>query len=186
MSKTRWEENLVAKLAPLADPKNPQRDVLAHLRRGLAAPDYALIRTGWLFANLGKKLTDYELSAALLVAGLFAWVKGNCPHSPDKDLNFGRAFGGTADYVEKRRKRFIDLLDADSDDLPFKLRQAITLINGAPLNWALLLKHVQKWDHPDRWVQKTWAQGFWSHSQAAEEDEPNAEAAAGATLVVEL
>jgi len=171
LSTPTWEKDLVAQLTKLADPANIDRAVLAHLRRGLdRPPDYALGRVGWLFS----RVPDWAVENAVLAAGLFAWVKGNCAHkrpkleesSRQKDgPNFGDAFGkGPAEVKDQRQKRFIDLLDTDEAELPFKLRQAITLIEGQDLDWVLLVNHLNHWGHPDRWVQKQWARGFWSIS----------------------
>ena len=165
MSEHKWDEVLIANLTKLADPQNPRRDVLAHLRRGLdRSPDYALARAGWLFAQV----PGWALESALLGAGLFAWVKGNCRH--ERDINFGKAFGTGVDATEKRQKRFIDLLDTDSDDLPYKLRQAIALMEGTALDWQQLFIDINNWDDDERRVQKEWARGFWSHRKVEEAD----------------
>jgi CRISPR system Cascade subunit CasB len=172
MSDVSWEADLVAKLTKFADPESPDRAVMAHLRRGLGESTvYSLARVGWLF----NRVPDWALDNALLAAGLFAWVKGNCPHrrpQPEPDgkqkdgANFGWAFGSdlTLDQKQQREKRFIDLLDTDYEDLPYKLRQAISLIgkDGKGFDWILFIKHLGCWNHADRWVQKKWAQGFWS------------------------
>jgi CRISPR system Cascade subunit CasB len=165
MSERNWEEQLVERLTEMAKPDNPNRAVLAHLRRGLdGPPDYTLGRVGWLFA----RVPDAALDNAIRGAGLFAWVKGACPQA--QRVNFGAAFGAglTLDEKQQREKRFIDLLDTDTDELAYKLRQAVTLIarNGEKLDWALLIKHLGQWGHPDRWVQKDWARGFWAAAQA--------------------
>jgi CRISPR system Cascade subunit CasB len=70
--------------------------------------------------------------------------------------------------VPSVERRFIDLLDADPTDLPYKLRQAVSLLaaNGVGLDWQLLFSHLRHWGHPDRWVQKRWARGFWSRAAA--------------------
>lgn len=172
MSNLSWDEDLVENLEKLADPNHIDRAALAHLRRGLDRPaDYTLSRVGWLFRRVPDKPVKV-VENAVLAAGLFAWVKGNCPHSRPKaeegkrqqdGPNFGFAFGkGTSDLKEQRQKRFIDLLDTDETELPFKLRQAITLIEGQDLDWVLFLKHLNNWNDADRWVQKQWARGFWS------------------------
>ena len=61
-------------------------------------------------------------------------------------MNFGAAFGAglTHDEKQQREKRFIDLLDTDAEELPYKLRQAITLIarDGVGLDWVLLIRHL--------------------------------------------
>jgi CRISPR type I-E-associated protein CasB/Cse2 len=129
--------------------------------------DYILGRVGWLF----HRVPDFALDDAILAAGLFAWVKGGCPQV-DK-VNFGEAFGAglTLEGKQQREKRFIDLLDTDAEELPYKLRQAISLIarDTVGLDWVRLIRHLAHWDHPDRWVQKEWARGFW----AAAEPQPN-------------
>ena len=165
MSDPTWDVELVETLTDLADPANPNRAALAHLRRGLdGPPDYALGRVGWLF----RRVPDSALSEAVLAAGLFAWVKGDCPHA--RLVNFGAAFGAglTLDEKQRRERRFIDLLDTDAQDLPYKLRQAVTLIarDGVGLDWQLLIRHLRHWGHPERRVQKEWARGFWAVTEA--------------------
>ena len=162
----RWAVPLVNRLTELADPGNPDRAALAHLRRGLCgSPDYALARVGWLFRSVRDSADDRELDSAILVAGLFAWVKGDCPQN--RGANVGRAFGhGLRDDDKKQReKRFTDLLDTDREELPYKLRQAISLIardrDGVGLDWVMLIHDLVRWDDPERGVQKKWARGFW-------------------------
>jgi CRISPR system Cascade subunit CasB len=164
MTETQWDVELVDGLTKLAQPDGPNRAALAHLRRGLDRPtDYTLGRVGWLF----RRAPDYALDNAVLAAGLFAWVKGVCPQS--EGVNFGGAFGHglTADEKKQREKRFIDLLDTDAEELPYKLRQAVTLIarDAVGLDWVLLIRHACHWGHPDRWVQKQWARAFWAASE---------------------
>ena len=160
MSSPKWDVELVDGLTELANPDSPKRAALAHLRRGLAGPlDYTLGRVGWLF----RRVPDFALDDAILAAGLFAWVKGDCRQA--EKVNFGAAFGAglTLDEKQQREKRFIDLLDTDADELPYKLRQAVTLIaRDVGLDWVLFIRHLGYWGHPDRWVQKELARGFWA------------------------
>jgi CRISPR type I-E-associated protein CasB/Cse2 len=163
MSERRWDVELVETLTEIADPTSVDRAVLAHLRRGVDRPlDYTLGRVGWLF----RRVPDSALDDAVLAAGLFAWVKGDCQHK--RDVNFGAAFGSglTLDEMLRREKRFIDLLDTDKKELPYKLRQTITLIGreNVGLDWILLIKDLVRWNHEDRKVQKAWARGFWATS----------------------
>jgi CRISPR system Cascade subunit CasB len=160
-----WAVDLVHELTALANPVNPDRAALAHLRRGLDHPlDYTLGRVGWLF----RRVPDFALDDAVLAAGLFAWTKGNCLHA--EAVTFGAAFGAglTLDEKQQREKRFIDLLDTDAEELPYKLRQALTLIagDGVGLDWVLLIRHIGAWGHPDRWVQRVWARDFWAAAEA--------------------
>jgi CRISPR type I-E-associated protein CasB/Cse2 len=177
--KDDWKRQLVAKLVDLSDPADPDRAVLAHLRRGLGLPlDYTLGRVGWLFS----RVPEWDLDAAVLVTGLFALTKGECPHvrpKPDADgrqrsgPNFGTAFGAGLSQEDKqqREKRFIDLLDTGVTELPHKLRQAVSLVarDHVELDWQLLIGDVSKWDDADRRVQKQWARGFWNPSRDNDE-----------------
>ena len=49
-------------LTDLANPENPNRAALAHLRRGLGRPlDYTLSRVGWLFRRVPESKEDVLL-----------------------------------------------------------------------------------------------------------------------------
>jgi CRISPR system Cascade subunit CasB len=177
MSAPKWDVELVEALTRLADPDSPNRAVLAHLRRGLDGPlDYSLGRVGWLF----RRAPDFALNAAVLAAGLFAWVKGDCKQK--EKVNFGGAFGAelTLEQKQQREKRFIDLLDTDADEMPYKLRQAVTLMarDKVGLDWVLLIWDLVRWGDPDRRVQKDWARGFWAAPEkeiAVDREQPVAE-----------
>jgi CRISPR system Cascade subunit CasB len=58
------------------------------------------------------------------------------------------------------------LLDADEDELPWRLRQIVSLTtaSGIALDWPQLLKDLLGWDHPDRYVQRRWAREYWGAS----------------------
>jgi CRISPR type I-E-associated protein CasB/Cse2 len=162
----RWDVNLVGELTRLAAPDNPNRAGLAQLRRGLGeAPAYVLARVGWLF----RAVPDAQLGHALVAAGLFAWVKGVCPQRDG--INFGAAFGSGLSQDDKaaRERRFIDLLDTPAGELPYKLRQAVTLIGrtGVGLDWVMLMNDLRRWEYDDRRVQKDWARGFWGAAEKA-------------------
>ena len=160
-----WLIDFQGRLVRLADPANPERAALAHLRRGLDSPVYALARVGWLFATVPHNYGD----AALLAAGLFAWGKGQCGHA--QGVNFGAAFGAglSEDAKKPRERRFVDLVETDLSDLPQKLRQAVSLLarDGVGLDWEQLVRDLKHWDHADRPVQKRWAQGFWGRPARA-------------------
>jgi CRISPR system Cascade subunit CasB len=164
VSERKWDEELVERLTELAKPASPDRATLAHLRRGLERPlDYTLGPVGWLFRRVPDSKDDKLIRNAILAASLFAWVKGDCAQTEGE--NFGKAFGSglTQEEKQQRQKRFIDLLDTDTDELPYKLRQAITLIarESVGLDWRRLIWDLTKWGDPDRRVQKEWARDFW-------------------------
>jgi len=82
---------------------------------------------------------------------------------------------GTPKLPESIERRFVALLRAHRDDLPVHLRHAVSLLASSPepvpVNWAQLLEDLSHWDHPDRFVQRHWADEFWggSSSPAAED-----------------
>lgn len=151
------------------------RAVLAKLRRGLGkrfGETGAADRDGWVLTHTRDE--DYvaaaELDRRCLVASLFAL------HSlPGRRRSMGEAFrklqtaNPDADGPERR---FVALLDSHSDDLPDRLRHAISLLksNEIPVDWQRLLRDLRSWTHPDRWVQRRWAREFWSSGKTKKSD----------------
>ncbi|NOX55011.1 MAG: type I-E CRISPR-associated protein Cse2/CasB [Planctomycetes bacterium] len=169
-----WIDRFIRRLESLApDEREPDRATLAKLRRGLGKPvGHAAERDIWVFANLGDVGPEKE-EAAALVASLFAL------HPKSGQGGLGDAFR----QLHKQRqespsieKRFAVLLDAEREDLPHRLRQAISLLKAdeIPLDWKRLLKDLIHWEREDRRVQRYWARQFWSgrSSDDAAETEP--------------
>lgn len=61
-------------------------------------------------------------------------------------------------------RRIEVLLDADESQLPFRLRQTINYLHSCrvKVNWAGLLSDLLHWNHPDRFVQRKWAQDYYA------------------------
>lgn len=57
--------------------------------------------------------------------------------------------------------RFLALLDSDRDQLVDRLRRTVVLVAGDGLDWTTLLADLQRWFHPDRFVQRRWALEFY-------------------------
>lgn len=59
-------------------------------------------------------------------------------------------------------RRVARLLDADRQQLPFQLRQAILRLTAdwTPIDWAQLTKDVLNWEHSSRYVQRNWARDY--------------------------
>jgi CRISPR system Cascade subunit CasB len=62
--------------------------------------------------------------------------------------------------------RFLALLDADTDELQWRLRHLTNQISaaGIAIEWPSLLKDLCRWPDPQRRVQVRWARQFWSTS----------------------
>ncbi len=60
-------------------------------------------------------------------------------------------------------RRFVQLLDSDTEELPFRLRQIIALVasNRIALDWPALLDDLLRWGSPSRSVQIAWGRIFW-------------------------
>lgn len=142
--------------------RREDRAVLAALRRGLGQPpgtvaDMYRYVVPWLPVNAPRQ----REAAYYLIAALFAYHP-----AAGGQGNMGRHFAATCDPQGENtaiERRFTALLAAHSDDLDFNLRQAISFLRSkeVPVNWHRLLTDVLAWGHPDRYVQRQWAQSFW-------------------------
>jgi len=61
-------------------------------------------------------------------------------------------------------RRVERLLDADEQQLPFHLRQAVHFLasNRGRVDWGNLLADLLRWTHPERYVQKNWARTYFA------------------------
>ena len=68
--------------------------------------------------------------------------------------------------------RFINLLDADSDQLPHRLRQMIALLKDHPIDFEALLKGLLYWNDDQKRSQNAWARDFYRTMNAELESAP--------------
>lgn len=61
-------------------------------------------------------------------------------------------------------RRLEVLLDADPDQVPFRMRQIVRLLSAAeiPVNWNQLLQDLIRWNHPNRYIQEKWARAYYT------------------------
>ena len=61
-------------------------------------------------------------------------------------------------------RRMEILLDADEAQLPYRLRQAVHLLqaNRIRVNWPQLLEELLSWGSSSRFVQRRWAQSYFA------------------------
>lgn len=115
----------------------------------------------------------WKRNAYYLVASLYALKDG--------EHGTGRSLARALYEAQKQRdsqsieKRFLALLDADEDQIAYRLRQAVLLVEGK-LDFGQLLDHLVSWFHPDRWVQARWAREFYGAKQGKEEALPEGQA----------
>lgn len=160
MSDNTRKDAFIAFLIQLRDSK--RRAPLAALRRGLGRPLGTAIEMYPYVIPFIDGLSGWREDAYFLVAALFALHP-----APGGNGSFGKTVARirsvrTAGH-ESLEKRFLALLDADTEQLPNVLRQMISLARSAevPVDWSRLLSDLSAWDHPDRYVQQGWARSYY-------------------------
>jgi CRISPR system Cascade subunit CasB len=147
------------------------RAALAALRRGLGQPpgtvaDMYRYVVPWLSEDTPRR----REAAFYTIAALFAYHP-QPGGSDNMGHHFARARGLVGDETAIER-RFTVLLSAHPDDLQFGLRQAVSFLKSkeVPVNWQQLLFDILNWGHPDGFVQRQWARGFWGRAPQKPED----------------
>lgn len=134
----------------------------AVLRRSLAfdpgtwPPAFKYVES-WIGAEAGA----WERRVTYLVAGLQALSKADRYYD---DVGAAARALSAATASQSVESRFLSLLDADSEQLPHRLRQMIDLMSsqGIAPAWAGLRRDVLRWGTEDRWVQQRWARSYYS------------------------
>ncbi len=143
----------------------------AALRRGLAFPlgTYApAVRHLEPLLPASLDPASWAREAHYLVAGLYALKDGD--HWEGRSLTDALRDAGQNRGSESIEMRFLALLDADRDQLAYRLRQAVGLVEGG-LDFARLLDDQLAWFRDDRRVQARWAQEFYRPSKAGQVEE---------------
>lgn len=118
--------------------------------------------------GLFYRLLPYGLSAAqeeifFLLATLHSLADGGGTG------NFGASLRRARDPKNHKGldRRVEILLDSDTTQLPFRLRQAVRLLksNRVSVNWQQLLEDLLRWNYANRAVQKQWARAYFGISQ---------------------
>ena len=159
-AETKREDRLIRYLKNLE--KRQDRAALANLRRGLGKqPKTAMEMYPYLGQFLSHETKPRYENAVFIVAALFAYY----PDAPGNVGNLGDSIRRMKDDSDSIEKRFVALLNAEADDLPYYLRQIVGLLKSKEIaiNWNLLLRHVTDWDGDKRYVQNAWARSFWGN-----------------------
>lgn len=136
--------------------------VRAVLRRSLAF-DPGMFVPAYPYVEPFVKHEDsfWRREAHYLVAGLWAahWRKERLgpPMSIGKACAAHQATSGST----STERRFIALLDADTDQLPHRLRQMIALLKDLSIDFEALLKGLLYWNDDQKRTQNTWARDFY-------------------------
>lgn len=169
------------------------RGALAHLRRGLGKPLGSVVDMFPYIVPWTHDLFEAQANMYYLVAALFAYHPMNTDNGNFGDTclqishsarsKHSKAQEGEQDKEKGKKydtpendsltKHFMALLNAHVDDLDVHLRRMIALAksNDIPVNWAQLLDDICKWDHPERYIQRRWANAYWKGYDIEHESE---------------
>uniref|UniRef100_A0A7C2FVK9 Type I-E CRISPR-associated protein Cse2/CasB n=1 Tax=Thermus islandicus TaxID=540988 RepID=A0A7C2FVK9_9DEIN len=141
----------------------------AALRRSLAFPPGAYPKA-MPYVEPFVEGEGWKREAYYLVAALYALKDGE--HQAGRTL--AQALREKAQGSASVEKRFLALLEVDRDQIAFRLRQAVALVEGG-LDFAQLLDDLLRWFSPERPIQARWAREFYS-AEASEEEKKEVEA----------
>jgi len=160
----------VGHLKRLADPATGNTGAVAALRRSLAFQPGSYAQS-FPYVEPFVSKEGWPRKTLYLVAGLFAEHQRHLPNRP-----FARALAELRQEKDREslERRFLALLDADEDQIAYRMRQNVRLIADRPFDWEALTKDLMSWFHPDRFVQVRWARQYYggidSEKQQKEEE----------------
>ncbi|MFN3392457.1 MAG: type I-E CRISPR-associated protein Cse2/CasB [Meiothermus ruber] len=162
---------------------------LARMRRSLddAGAEVVPLVEGFLGRIQGEREDRWERVCYYLVAGLWASTVSSSEleqlrkeeEEPEVGQNdeggvnkgYRRTLGHAVAQLYLAREqsksieqRFIALLDADEEQLPYRLRQMVRLIKsqeGIRIYWSELLRDLLAWNRERKPVQQKWARAFY-------------------------
>lgn len=109
---------------------------------------------------LQGEVTQWRRNVHYLVAGLWAAYR---TEEGNGSLSLGQALAllPPEKKTSSLENRFIALLDADEDQLPYRLRQLVALLKETPLDFDKLLKDLLYWHVDSKYTQRRWAQEYY-------------------------
>lgn len=113
----------------------------------------------------------WHRNAFYLAAGLWAlhWREGRT----GTPMSIGKACAAhqTASGSTNTERRFVNLLDADTDQLPHRLRQMIALLKEHSIDFDNLLNGILYWNDDQKRTQNAWARDFYRNLKHETADE---------------
>ncbi len=147
--------------------------VRAVLRRSLAFDPGEFVRAyPYVEPFVKDEDNSWRRKMLYLVAGLWAahWREGKS----GQPMSLGRACAAyqAATGSTSTDRRFVNLLDSDSDQLPHRLRQMIALLKEQAIDFDALLEGLLYWNYDQKRTQNAWARDFYRNMNAEMEKEP--------------
>lgn len=157
------------------------RKGFATLRRSLSEdPGQALATIPYIEPFAISEKSHWKWQMYYLVAGLFCFYERPLEHGQTMpaalNSNMGESMANlylSRDRSNSIEQRFVRLLDADSEQLPDRMRQVVALLRSEqiPVGWEALLEDLCFWNREDRRVQHRWARGFYLRSTQESQSE---------------
>lgn len=139
--------------------------VRAVLRRSLAFdPGQFILAFPYVEPFVRDENNVWGRNVHYLVAGL--WAAHWREERTGEPMLFGKAcavYYQTKSGSTSTERRFINLLDADSEQLPHRLRQMIALLKDYPINFDDLLWGLLRWSQDKKPTQNAWARDFYNY-----------------------
>lgn len=145
------------------------RKAFAHLRRSLRDDENAMMKAIPYVEFFVYQERPWVRDMFYLTAGLFALLErplegADRPKPPEENLGKSMATLYLArDKSPSIEHRFVQLLDADEEQLPQRLRQMMALLKSEAIgvHWERLLADLCQWNHGKRYIQHRWARAFY-------------------------
>lgn len=156
--------------------------VRAVLRRSLAFnPGAFPAAFPYVEPFLTEDVSAWRRRVHYLVAGLWATHWKAERSGGIQPVGKAAALHQLASGSASTERRFIALLDADADELPYRLRQMVTLLKEQVIDFDALLTDLLRWQSPDKRTQNQWARQFYrtlqKNTDLPEESETEEESA---------
>ena len=162
---------LIAWLEQLNESDNKARAVL---RRSLAFnPGQHIPAFPYVERFLKGEQTGWRREVHYLVAALWAahWREGRAGASTA--LARACAAHQLKSGSASTERRFINLLDADREQLPHRLRQMLALLGEQSIDFDALLSDLLGWHRDDKRTQNAWARDFYRTLNPTSQTQPD-------------
>jgi CRISPR system Cascade subunit CasB len=115
---------------------------------------------GLFYSLLPHGVSPFQEETFFLVATLYPLAEGGS----SGDLGLALRKAQNMQNAKGLDRRVEVLLDADEEQLPFRLRQAIHFLQSCRtrVDWCQLLDDLLQWNQPQKYIQQRWARSYFA------------------------
>ena len=141
----------------------------ATVRRAMSGETRYITRAREFMPYIPEKSEWRKQKIWIPIAGLSTFYSQKISDS-EKRTNFGRSFWLLQKEVRKKSpeskgtaRRFRTLLDMSLEDIQTHLSDAVRQMKTreVAIDYPQLLSDLCQWEHPDQYIQDSWARSFW-------------------------